>query len=161
MIVDILPYEYEHIAHKFKFHPWQKGLLGDLMNWRNIVSGNIGLNLSKHIIKTMNMGPTAGHTYFAKVAARRDFPIKTKVFAMSQKHLAEYAELIIDPNKCDEIVDVFSHDNFDGYKGPPVELIVIDLNNNPVGVFMSSLRALCDSVPVRSVILILEPRLWK
>ncbi len=93
MIIDVLPNQYEALASKHSFRPWQTGLLG------NMLSDSGGRCVS------VNMGSAAGHTYFTRVVASVDFPHRTKVYLTRQEAYSEYSALLFDEDKVHESID--------------------------------------------------------
>ncbi len=161
MVINVLPNDYLFFSQQFSFHPWQSGLLGDLMEWNKIVrdslEGRLRLVLYSNIVKTVNMGRTVGHTYFARAAALKDFPIRTKVYATSTKNLVEYRDLLKRPQVCHELVDVLPETGFIGYKGVIVDLVVVDMCNKLIKDYADSLSTLYKSLQKRTSILLLQP----
>lgn len=142
MIINTQIADYERVANFFGFRPWQSGLLSELMGQQSFK-------------RVVNMGAGAGHTFFAISCARVEFPVKTKVYA-SKQNISEFSHLIFNPNKCHSIVDVIGEDVFSGFNGPPVQLVVVDLNKESLHKFKQSLRVLYNSMPSTTALLVLD-----
>lgn len=157
MIIDSLPKHHEVLAEKLSLKHWQSGVLGDLLYWHDIQKSNIRIKMDRHLIKSVNMGPQAGHTYLARQLAMKECPIRTKVYVTDTMCLGQFSNLILKPEKCHEVVDVMQSDWFAGYNGDPVDLIVFDMHNIPASHYEKSLDCLFSSVPTTTAVLLLQP----
>jgi hypothetical protein len=143
MIVDVLPNQYEALASKHSFRPWQTGLLGNMLSDRRL-----GQCVS------VNMGSDAGHTYFTRIAASSDFPSRTKVYLTRQEAFAEYSNLLFDESKSHEPIELL--DECKGYSGGPVEFILVDMGGEASRRFKKELGRIASSIPASTRIVILQ-----
>lgn len=151
-----IPKQYELFSEKYSLQPWQQGVVSEIFRWNGVIKSNIKLTLDKNLIKSINMGPQAGHTYLARVLSLTDFPVKSKIYVTNTLQLGEYGDLVLKPYKCHEVIDVLYEDDFPGYHGNPVDLVVIDFDNRPVSRFQNSLNTVIDSLPITTLILLLH-----
>lgn len=149
MIVDILPTQYEKIANKYTFKPWQAGLLGDMISQSLSPPGN-------NQIIGLHMGRGAGHTYFTRVAASVEFPARTKVYVTRRNQLAEFSSLLFDDGKVHEPIDRLDRDDFNGYSGDPVDFVIIDLSNEHARQFQEAIGSIQKTIPTARIV-ILQP----
>lgn len=138
MIIDLLPNQYEAIAARCHFYPWQTGLLGNMLT-----KGDSRISI--------NMGRRAGHTYFTRVVASSDFPLRTKVYLTRQEALPEYADLVIDEGKVHEPIELLSENNL---LPPKIKFVLVDMNSETARRFKEPLRKL-DAQLSRDVRLII------
>lgn len=147
MILDILPHQYEAIAKQHSLRPWQTGLLADMLEGDN-----------KFL--SVNMGKSAGHTYFTRVAASSSFPSRTKVYITRQENLTEYSELLFDEDKVHEPIELLDRDNFKGFDQDPhmpmVDFVVIDMSEEHLRRFKSSIQKIVSSIPADTRIVLLQ-----
>ncbi len=158
MIVDTISSKYAYYAEKMGFQKWQIALFENLLDWHTLLhTDKFKVKIDQHIIKSINMGPQSGHTYFARAAANKSFPIKTKVYATSLMHLGEYADLILKPDRCHQMVDILHRIDFVGYHwDDPVDLVIVDMARNNVGEYRQALSVLQESLPLTTSILLLQ-----
>ncbi len=147
MIVDVLPNQYERIASKHTFKPWQAGLLGDMISSKRDRNELIGLH----------MGRGAGHTYFTRVAASIEFPARTKIYVTRHSQLSEFSSLLFDDGKVHEPIDMLDREDFSGYAGNPVDFVVIDLNDEHARRFKDAIQSIRMTIPLSARIVLLQP----
>ncbi len=145
MIVDVLPNQYEAIAAKHSFRPWQTGLLG------NMLSGKLS---SADRCINMNMGSFAGHTYFARIAASSDFPSRTKVYLTRQEAFSEYSSLLFDEDKAHEPIELL--DECKGYTGDYVSFVLVDMSGEAARRFKDDLNRILLTTPSTTRVVILQ-----
>jgi len=153
VIIDMMS-KHIYYAEKMGFRKWQVSLLENLLDWHTLLHNKV--NLDRHIVKSINMGPKGGHTYFARAAACKSFPIKTKVYVSDRLHLREYIDLILETERCHHIVDILHQTDFTGYHDDPVDIVVIDMNKNRVEEYRQALSTLLKSLPFSTSILLLQ-----
>lgn len=146
MIIDVLPNAFEKFAHKHTFRSWQTGLLGDMVS-----------SSSSNEMITINMGRGAGHTYFAKVAATKEFPARTKIYVTRQEHIKEFASVAIDEDKVHEPIELLDRENFVGYVGSGVEFIIIDMSDEHPRQFRDAIGVIRQTLPSGARILLMQP----
>ncbi len=144
MIVDVLPNQYETLARKHNFCPWQVGLLGELHN-------------SSSMLITINMGRQAGHTYFARIAASSEFPKRTKVYIAHKKNYAEYANLLFDHSKVHEPIGLIA-DKFVPSFRTEVDFVIFDMNNEHPKQFEVPIAAILSALPTSARLVLLQPK---
>lgn len=160
MIIDLFSSKFAQLSQKFHLRSWQSGILEDTISsvetiQSALVSG-AELSMDRHIVRSINMGRAAGHTYVAQIAALREFPVRTKVYVSRKSSLGEFRNLLFNPASCHELVDVFHEDEFSGYNGQAVGLVIIDMSSETTRRFFSSFQALWDTIPTTTVVLILQ-----
>jgi len=147
MILDILPNQYETIAQQHSLRPWQTGLLADMLEGEN-----------RFI--SVNMGRSAGHTYFTRIAASSCFPNRTKVYLTRQENLSEYSDLLFDENKVHEPIELLDRDDFSGFEQDPhmpvVDFIVIDMSQEHTRRFKSSIKRIVSTIPSETRVVLLQ-----
>lgn len=143
MIVDVLSNQYEALASKYTFRPWQTGLLG------NMLSSSLGNQCI-----SVNMGSEAGHTYFARVAASSDFPLRTKIYLTRQEVFSEYSALLFDENLVHEPIELL--DECSRYAGNPIEFVLVDMSGEPPRRFKGELHSIVSSLPSTTRVVILQ-----
>lgn len=144
MIIDVLPNQYEALASKHSFRPWQTGLLGNMLN----------PDSSEQCI-SVNMGSRAGHTYFCRIIASSDFPSRTKVYVTRQSAFAEFAALLFSEDKVHEPIELI--DSITTYKGDDVDFVLIDMSGESIRRFQTELIALKTSISPSTRMILLEP----
>ena len=146
MIIDVLPNQYETLASKHSFRPWQTGLLGNML-----------ADSEKGQCVSVNMGSEAGHTYFTRIAASIDFPSRTKVYLTRQEVYSEYSSLLFDADKVHEPIELLDDCLLNGgYRGDPVEFILIDMSGEAARRFKGGLANIIHSVPPSTRLVILQ-----
>lgn len=145
MIVDILPNQYEALAAKHSFRPWQTGLLGNMLS-EKLVSSDRCINV--------NMGSFAGHTYFARVAASSEFPFRTKVYLTRQEAFSEYSSLLFDEDKSHEPIELL--DECKGYVGDYVSFILVDMSGESPRRFKDDLSRILSTASPDTRVVILQ-----
>lgn len=145
MIVDILPNQYEALAAKHSFRPWQTGLLGNMLSEKT-VSCDRCINV--------NMGSFAGHTYFARVAASSEFPSRTKVYLTRQEAFSEYSSLLFSEGKSHEPIELL--DECTGYVGDYVSFVLVDMSNESPRRFKDDLNRILSSISPTTRVIILQ-----
>lgn len=157
MIIDkAIPEPYEVISDNYSLNCWQKGVVDQIFRWQSIIKSGVKLTLSTNPVKMINMGRSAGHTYLGRALSLKTWPLRTKVYASSSINFHEYM-LINSSGSSHEPVDILHEEGFTGYHGDPVELVVVDLANQPVRQFQKSIEKLISSIPVTTMILLLHP----
>lgn len=141
MIVDVLPNQYEALALKYSFRPWQMGLLGNMLS-----KGDQCVNV--------NMGRNAGHTYFTRIVASIDFPHRTKIYLTRQQAFSEYASLLFDEDKVHEPIELL--DDCLGYSGNPIEFVLIDMSGEAALQFKDGLGKIVSTIPPTTRVVILQ-----
>lgn len=142
MIIDVLPNQYEALASKHSFRPWQTGLLGNMLSDSEVQCINI------------NMGAEAGHTYFARCVASADFPSRTKVYITRQESFSEYSSLLFDEDKVHEPIELL--DDCPAYTGNPIEFVLVDMNGEAARRFQAELHGIVSSVSPTTRVIILQ-----
>lgn len=144
MIVDVLPNQYEALASQYTFRPWQTGLLGDMLS----------SSFSNSPCISVNMGPEAGHTYFARIAASSDFPFRTKIYLTRQEVFSEYSALLFDENLVHEPIELL--DECSCYAGNPIEFMLVDMSGESSRRFRGELHGIVSSLPPTTRVVILQ-----
>lgn len=142
MIIDVLPNQYEALASKHSFRPWQTGLLGSMLS-----------NSGGERCISVNMGMFAGHTYFARVVASSDFPLRTKVYLTRQEIFSEYSSLLFGEDKVHEPIELLEEST---YSGNPVEFVLIDMSSESARRFKNELSQLMVRFPISTRVIILQ-----
>ncbi len=153
MIFDTLPNQYEVVAKKNSFNPWQAGLLANMFNFMSKKQDLVISPKSVEVI-TVNMGQEAGHTYFAKSVASAEFPARTKVYVTRPENLKEYASLIFDPDVCYEPITSLQTKEA---SPRPIDFIVIDMNGESPGSFKKELDDIRQTAVPPCWVLLLQP----
>jgi len=143
MILDILPNQYEVIAQKHTFRPWQTGLLADMLQ-----------DTTDSRFLNVNMGRSAGHTYFTRTVASSDFPVRTKVYLTRQENLTAFSSLLFDDSKVHEPIELL--DNMVGPADPSVQFVVIDMSDEHARRFKSAITHLVNSMPLSATLVLLQ-----
>ena len=157
MIIDTISSKYAYYAEKMGFQKWQITLFENLLDWHTLLHNEKSkIKLGQHVIKSINMGPQGGHTYFARIAAQTSFPLKTKVYTIGRLRLGEYCDLLLKPKRCHQIVDVLPMMEFAGYHGSPVDVVIVDMNQYNMSEYRQSLTTLQESIPFTTSILLLQ-----
>jgi len=143
VIIDVLPNQYEALALKHSFKPWQTGLLGNMLS-----------SSKKEKCINVNMGRSAGHTYFSRVVASSEFPSRTKVYVSRKQAFSEYSSLLFDKNKVHEPIELL--DSCSKYSGSPVAFVLIDMNGQSAQKFNKELNEILSSIPLQARVVILQ-----
>jgi hypothetical protein len=157
MIVDCIIDKQQRFAETHGFKPWQKGLFLELVNTSGL-NGIISIHSSSvsPFVKSVSLGTWSGHTYFAKICGLKEFPVRTKVYATNKQNFAEYSSLHTRHHLCHETIDLLPIDDFQGYIGGPVRIVVVDLDSSRISRFRQSLNKLCDTIPALSTLVLLD-----
>ncbi len=150
MIIDTLPNKYEVLALKNTFKPWQTGLLARMVS----KSGD------GEAIISINMGRSAGHTYFAKIAAASDFPARTKLYVTRQEQIREYSKLLFTPEAVHEPIDWLDKEDFADIDVPAVDYIVIDMNAEHYRRFREAILHIKQTIGKHTKILLMQGQVF-
>lgn len=148
MIIDILPNQYESLAKKNGFCPWQTGLLASMIAKEHQGDSSV-INI--------HMGRNAGHTYFARAVASSDFPSRTKVFVTRQGRINEFAALLFDRDKVHEPIGVLT--NYHDLRGlPHLDFIIIDMSDEHPRRFQDEINDIYQtSKAMQAQMLLMQP----
>lgn len=143
MILDILPHQYEVIAQQYTFRPWQTGLLADMLK-----------SSAENRFLNVNMGKSAGHTYFTRTVASSDFPARTKVYLTRQENLTSYSSLLFDDSKVHEPIELL--DNMVCPADQSVEFIVIDMSDEHARRFKTAIGQIVNAMSSSARLVLLQ-----
>jgi len=143
VIIDTLPAQYEALAAKYSFRPWQTGLLGNMLS-----------DADSDQCINVNMGSDAGHTYFARIIASSDFPSKTKVYLTRQEAFSEYSALLFDDDKVHEPIELLEKSS--GCSDGLIKFILVDMNGEAPRRFKNELGKIVSNAPSSARVVILQ-----
>ena len=142
MILDTLPNQYEVIAQKYTFRPWQTGLLANMLQGK-----------SEGRFLNINMGRLAGHTYFTRVVAGSEFPAHTKIYLTRQEHLSAFSSLLFNEDRVHEPIELLGNM---GSFPDRAEFVIIDMSDEHARRFKAPIDHLVDIMPDSARLVLLQ-----